>query len=120
MKRLIPSSLLCAAFCLAIPAALSPAQAADAEARVKAVWKEHCAQCHGEDGRGRTPQGRKLKLLDYTDPKVQEKFTDAEMIKITQDGVRQGNRVLMKPYKDVLSEDEIKELVAHIRKFAKK
>jgi cytochrome c553 len=120
MRMLIPTTLLCAAFIFAIPAALPNAHAADAEARVKANWKEHCAQCHGEDGRGRTPQGRKLKLLDYTDPKVQEKFTDAEMIKITQEGVRQGTRVLMKPYKDVLNDEEIKELVAYIRKFAKK
>jgi cytochrome c553 len=116
MRTLITIAILCGAFGLAIPTTTTTR--ADEE-RVKANWKEHCSQCHGMDGRGRTAMGRKLRLLDYTDPKVQEKFTDAEMIKITKEGVKKGTRVLMKPYEDELSEAEIKELVAFIRKFKK-
>jgi cytochrome c553 len=119
MRTFLIISILTLSFALALPVSTPPTRAAenDPDARVKELWKEHCAQCHGEDGRARTPMGRKLRLLDYTDPKVQEKFTDEEMIKITKEGVRQGNRVLMKPYEDELSEKEIKELVAYIRKF---
>jgi mono/diheme cytochrome c family protein len=117
MRTLITIAILCGAFGLAIPTTTTTRADED---RVKALWKEHCTQCHGVDGRGRTPMGRKLRILDYTDPKVQAKFTDEEMIKITKEGVKQGNRVLMKPYKDELTEKEIKELIAYIRKFEKK
>jgi cytochrome c553 len=116
MRKLLTIAILCGAFGVAIPTTTSTR--AD-EARVKALWKEHCTQCHGEDGRGRTPMGRKLRVQDYTDPKVQAKYSDEEMIKVTKEGVKQGARVLMKPYEDVLTEAEIKELVAYIRKFKK-
>jgi len=88
-------------------------------ADTKALWKQHCTKCHGEDGKGKTTMGKKLKVKDYTDPKVQEKMKDADMIKITQNGAKKGSRTLMKPYKSVLSEQEIKDLVAYIRKFKK-
>jgi cytochrome c553 len=118
MNPTLPNLLLAGAIGLAL---LTPARAAesDPDARVKALWKEHCTQCHGDDGRGRTPMGRKLKLIDYTDPKVQEKLKDDAMIKVINEGVKQGARVLMKPYEDELSEKEIKELIAFIRKFKK-
>lgn len=114
MRLLIIAGLLCGAFGLAVP----PAAAAD-DTRVKANWKEHCTQCHGEDGRGRTAMGRKLKLFDYTDPKIQEKLKDDEMTKVIKEGAKQGSRVLMKPYEDVLNDEEIKELIVYIRKFKK-
>ena len=89
-------------------------------ADVKENWDKHCAKCHGKDGKGKTKMGAKLKVVDYTDPKVQAKFKDDEAIKITKEGKKKGSKTLMKPYKTVLSDKEIKELVAHIRKFAKK
>ncbi len=91
-------------------------QAAD----VKENWTKHCTKCHAENGNGQTTMGKKLKVADYTDPKVQAKFTDEEMIKITKEGKKEGSKTLMKGYSDVLSDQEIKDLVAHIRKMAKK
>ena len=88
-------------------------------ADVKANWDKHCAKCHGKDGKGKTKMGKKLKVVDYTDPKVQAKFKDPDMIKITVEGKKKGSRTLMKPYKGVLTEKEIKDLVAYIRKFKK-
>jgi mono/diheme cytochrome c family protein len=119
MRTLITTAILCGAFGLALTTTTAT-HADETQAKVQALWKEHCTQCHGDDGRGRTPMGRKLRVQDYTDPKVQAKYTDEEMIKITKEGVKQGNRVLMKPYKDELTEEEIKQLVAYIRKFSKK
>jgi cytochrome c6 len=110
MRKLVALSLLCTAL-----GALS-LQAAD----VKENWSKHCTKCHGEDGKGQTTMGKKLKVADYTDPKVQAKFTDEEMIKITREGKKEGSKTLMKGYTDVLSDAEIKELVAYIRKMAKK
>ena len=81
-------------------------------------WENHCTKCHGADGKGQTKAGRKLNVRDYTDPKVQAEMKDEEMIKATADGILdKAGKEKMKAYKDELSEAEIKELVAYIRKF---
>ncbi len=89
-------------------------------ADVKANWEKHCQKCHGADGKGQTTMGKKLKVMDYTDAKAQAKFTDEEAFKITKEGKKEGDKTLMKAYKEDLSDAEIKELVAYVRKFAKK
>ena len=81
-------------------------------------WDNHCAKCHGADGKGQTKVGKKLKLKDYTDAKVQAEMKDEDMIKATAEGILDAaGKEKMKAYKDELSADEIKELIAHIRKF---
>ena len=40
-------------------------------------WENHCAKCHGADGKGQTKVGKKLNLKDYTDAKVQVAETKA-------------------------------------------
>jgi mono/diheme cytochrome c family protein len=81
-------------------------------------WENHCAKCHGADGKGQTKAGKKLQAKDYTDPKVQAELKDADMIKATADGVNDKNgKERMKGYKDELSGKEIEELIAYIRKF---
>lgn len=81
-------------------------------------WENHCAKCHGADGKGQTKVGKKLNVKDYTDPKVQAEMKDDDMIKATTGGVLdKAGKERMKAYKDELSADEIKDLVAHIRKF---
>lgn len=81
-------------------------------------WENHCAKCHGADGKGQTKAGRKLNVKDYTDPKVQAAMTDAEMLKATTDGILdKAGKEKMKAYKEELSAKEIEELVAHVRKF---
>lgn len=81
-------------------------------------WENHCTKCHGADGKGQTKAGRKLNVKDYTDAKVQAEMKDDEMIKATADGVHdKGGKEKMKAYKDELSAEEIKELVAYVRKF---
>jgi cytochrome c553 len=109
MKNSAKFTLASALFCLA--AALSyAAPAAD-------NWDAHCAKCHGADGKGQTKVGKKLKLKDYTDAKVQAELKDEEMIKVTAEGVTEKGKERMKAFKDELSAAEIKDLVAHIRKF---
>ena len=81
-------------------------------------WENHCAKCHGADGKGQTKAGRKLNVKDYTDAKVQAEMKDADMFKATKDGVLdKGGKEKMKAYKDELSDAEITELVAYVRKF---
>lgn len=80
-------------------------------------WENHCTKCHGDDGKGQTKPGKKLDLKDYTDPKVQAGMKDEEMIKTITDGVFEKGKEKMKAYKDELTPEEIKELVAYVRKF---
>ena len=80
-------------------------------------WDNLCASCHGADGKAQNKMGKKLKLRDYTDAKVQAALKDDAMIKATADGVIVDGKEKMKGFKAELSADEIKDLVAHIRKF---
>lgn len=80
-------------------------------------WDNHCAKCHGADGKGQTKVGKKLKLKDYTDAAVQAKMSDEEIIKVTTEGVMVDGKEKMKAFKGELSEQEIKDFVAFIRAF---
>jgi cytochrome c6 len=80
-------------------------------------WENLCASCHGADGKAQTKIGKKMKIRDYTDAKVQAELTDEVLYKATAEGVTVDGKERMKGFKDELSADEIKDLVAHIRKF---
>ena len=110
MKTLL--SLLAAAVVLA---AVPIAFAADA----KEVYDKSCASCHGKDGKGDTPAGKKLKAKDYTDAKVQAEMKDEEMIKAVKEGIKDGDKTKMKGFGDKLTDEEIKQLIAYIRSFKK-
>jgi cytochrome c553 len=96
-------------------AAAVTASAADA----KDIWKEKCAKCHGEDGKGQTKMGQKLGIKDYTDAKVQAGFKDEEAVKAIKEGINdKEGKTVMKAIEG-LSDDEVKSLVAYVRAFKK-
>ena len=70
-----------------------------------------CAQCHAHDGRG-APAFRSLGVPDLTDPAVQAKLSDEQMVTFIQNG--SPNR-RMPPWRGVYSEAQIRALVAHVR-----
>ena len=109
MKKLIVISVA-----LLIAGAVS-VRAADA----KENWEKNCAKCHGPDGKGKTKMGEKLAVKDYTDAKAQEGMKDEGITKAIKEGVKQGEKVTMKAFGDVLSDDEIKALVKYVRDFKK-
>lgn len=85
----------------------------------KALYEEHCAKCHGADGKGNTKMGQKLGAKDYTDAKVQAELKDDAAVKAIKEGVKdKDGKVVMKPAEG-LSDEEIKALVAHMRSFKK-
>lgn len=90
------------------------AKAAD----VKAYYEKECAKCHGADGRGDTKLGKKIGAKDYTDPKVQAEMKDDKAFKSIKEGLKDGDKVLMKPAEGV-SDADIKGLIAHMRAFKK-
>ena len=80
-------------------------------------WDNHCASCHGADGKGQTKTGKKLKLKDYTDAKVQAEMKDEEMAKAITNGVKIDGKEKMKAFKEEISAAEVTDLVAFVRKF---
>lgn len=99
-----------------LPLAALTAFAADAATN----WGEHCAKCHGDDGKGLTKMGKKLSIADLTDPKIQEKFTDEAAVKAMKEGIKdKDGKVAMKPIEG-LSDAEMNALVPFVRALIKK
>lgn len=84
------------------------------EAATEKLWKTKCQSCHGPDGTGNTPAGKKIGARDLRSPEVQ-KLTDAQLIEITTKGKNK-----MPAYDKKLTEQQIKDLVAHVREIGKK
>jgi mono/diheme cytochrome c family protein len=83
-------------------------------------WENSCAKCHSADGSGSSKVGKRLKLKDYTDAKVQAALKDEDMVKAITDGVKDdAGKEKMKGFKDELSAPEVKDLVAFVRKMQK-
>ncbi|MFA6544767.1 MAG: cytochrome c [Limisphaerales bacterium] len=88
-------------------------------ADVAANWTKHCGSCHGADGTSKTKAGRMAGAKDLTDGAYQKLFTDAQLVERIKGGVIDNGKEKMKPFKDKLSDDEIKALVARVRSFKK-
>lgn len=80
----------------------------------EALYKAKCATCHGAGGKGETPVGKMYKLRDLGSADVQ-KQSDAELTSIIEKGKNK-----MPGYGRSLKEEQIKDLVAYVRAFAKK
>lgn len=78
------------------------------------TYKAKCAACHGADGKGETPVGKKMGMKDLASPEVQ-KMGDDELATIIADGKEK-----MPSYKKSLKPEQIKELVGYVRSLAKK
>ena len=78
--------------------------------------KAKCIKCHGEDGKGDTEKGRELKAPDFTSADFQKETTDKEMVSGITKGIKdKKKKVLMPPYKDKLSKQEIQVLARYVR-----
>jgi|SRR5580704_17602722 cytochrome c6 len=82
---------------------------ADTQAAAK-TYKAKCASCHGADGKGKAA----LKTQDFASAAVQN-MSDDELTTITTNG-----KGKMPAYGKSLKPDQIKDLVAYVRSFAKK
>ena len=89
-------------------------------ADAKGNWEKHCLKCHGADGKGNTKMGKQSGVKDYTDSKVQAEMKDENAVKIIKEGIVEKGKKKMDPYGDKLNDQEIKDLIAHMRSFEKK
>ena len=79
------------------------------QAEAKGIYQQHCAMCHGQDGKGATPIGKKFQIPDLHSSTVQ-KNTDAELTQIIDNG-----KGKMPPFKSQLKPEQVKDLVAYIK-----
>src|SRR5690349_13097955 len=100
MKRILTSLSVLAAVALAAPTR----DADDA----KALFAQKCASCHGPDGKGQTPMGKKLGAKDLT---LEAKSPLDELVK----DIETGKPPKMAAYKGKLSDEQIKALATFIK-----
>ena len=75
------------------------------------LFKTKCAACHGPDGTGQTPMGRKLLVKNLGSAEVQ-KLTDPEITQVLTDG--KG-----KMPKSKLSAEDMKAVIEFVRSLKK-
>ena len=78
------------------------------------TFKQYCAKCHGEDGKGETAKGRQLKARNFTDAEFQSGESNADLIKSVTEGKDD-----MPPFGKKLTPEQIESLVKNdVRGFA--
>jgi mono/diheme cytochrome c family protein len=103
------ATLLCVLL-LALVVPFSALAADDAAA----MFKTRCSPCHGADGSGNTPMGKKVAAKALGSPEVQ-KQTDEQLQKVIGSG-----KGKMPVFSDKLSAAQIADLVKVVRGFARK
>jgi cytochrome c oxidase cbb3-type subunit 3 len=85
-------------------------------------YKTYCWQCHGMDGNGKGVNIRDMSVQprDHTDAKAMSARSDDTIFKVIKEGGPSIDKsVLMPPWGDTLSDEEIKDMVQHLRKLCK-
>ncbi|HET7535986.1 MAG TPA: c-type cytochrome [Candidatus Didemnitutus sp.] len=76
-------------------------------------YLENCASCHGEDGKAKTPAGKKSRAKDLT----VSKLTDADIERqIVNGGPKDSKgRQAMPPFKDTLTPEQIAAVATYVK-----
>jgi len=85
-------------------------------------YKTYCIQCHGLEGTGMGAniQDMSVQPRDHTDAKSMGGRSDAEIFKVIKEGGLAINKsALMPPWADTFTDNEIDDLVKHLRKLCK-
>jgi len=101
-------------------AAVASATPSESKRTPEDNYEEHCASCHGSDGKAKTRLGRKSGAKDLTDAARIAKLTDENIFK----GIKFGRKNkdgedVMDPFKDELNDQDITALVAYVRTLSK-
>ena len=94
-----------------LPKTNRPAVPANKKPAVK-VFKQHCAKCHGTDGRGRTVEGEIAGAQDFTNQDWQQRAEEQRIINSITHG-----RGQMPAFEKKLSKEQIKSLSAFVLTF---
>lgn len=122
MKFHLPGRRLILALVVAAAGAALPAAAEEPASRVSAQenFRWYCIQCHGPKGDGKGVNNtRKLPVnpRNLTDGRDMAQFSDEDMVRtITHGGGASDLSPIMPPWGNVFTKQEIRDLVALIRK----
>ena len=100
-------------------AAAFPAQAKETAAD---NYKAYCVQCHGMEGNGKGVNIRDMSVQprDHTDAKSMSGRSDEMLFKVIKEGGSSISKsILMPPWGGTLSDEEIQDLVLHLRAMCK-
>jgi mono/diheme cytochrome c family protein len=103
-------NLKCAAIFFLAASIVTPAFAQSGGAD---IYKAKCLMCHGADGLGATPAGKKLNAASFKEPAI-VKTPDAQLIAIVKAGKNK-----MPPYTGKLTDAQIKAVVEYIHTLQK-
>ena len=84
------------------------ARASDGEA----LYGEHCATCHGADGRADSPLGKALKVPSLVDPK----WTSADTVEALVTAFHANPK--HKAVESKVTDDELRAIATHVAKLA--
>ena len=96
------------------------AQAQDAAAG-KEIYEQYCALCHGPQGKGDGSLSANLdpKPRNHTDGAYMNTLTDAHLLKVVgEGGAAAGLSPIMPAWKDILSAQQVHDVVAFVRTLA--
>jgi mono/diheme cytochrome c family protein len=96
-------------------------EGAEAVERGRALYTEHCANCHGPRGKGDGPDAKPGHEAphDLSDPALQKRMTDGEILWKVTEGRSDGGHVLMPGFaEDIPSEGDRWKVVRYVRKLA--
>lgn len=88
----------------------------------KTLYAKYCVSCHGSAGKGDGPAAAALnpKPRDLTDKAYMTGLNDQYLFDITQKGgAAVGKSPLMPPWGQALKDQDIRDVVAHIKGLAK-
>jgi mono/diheme cytochrome c family protein len=134
--KLVPAAALLVGAGLALAASLAAAPPAAAPparqsgfalngnaARGKAVFQERCAICHGDNGNGKSAvaQASTIKPADFTNGPLMAKTSDRDLYRVVQDGgPAVGKSAQMLGFSGILSDAQIRDVVAYVRSLARR
>ena len=85
-------------------------------------YKAYCVQCHGSEGTGKGVNTRDMSVVprDHTDAKSMSGRSDETLFKaIKEGGPSIDKSIMMPPWGSTLSDEEINDLVQHLRMLCK-
>ncbi len=93
-----------------------------AKESAKDNYRTYCVQCHGMAGNGKGVNIRDMSVQprDHTDAKAMSTRSDDTLFKVIKEGgLSIDKSVLMPPWGDTLSDDEIRDMAQYLRTLCK-
>jgi mono/diheme cytochrome c family protein len=96
------------------PAPEPSAPATTGAAAARELFRQHCANCHGAAGTGRSARSLQPDIPDFTDASWQARRSEAQFLASILDGKGQD----MPAFRGKINDDQARTLAAYVRTFA--